>query len=181
MSIDKLDFRIEIEEMYLNICKVQVNPGVIYGHNEILKSTNAKYPFTNTDVKLLAIPAGNTSFSFDQLFNTLRPNKVVIGFVSGKAVSGDNKLNPFNFKHYDLSEISLLVDGIPVGGNAMKMNFNPSSVLHHWLVLIVCFKRVERTCKIPEMVLTERIIVLGIRYMLLTLNQNSKDYIISHS
>ena len=127
MSIDKLDFRIEIEEMYLNICKVQVNPGVIYGHNEILKSTNAKYPFTNTDVKLLAIPAANTSFSFDQLFNTLRPNKVVIGFVSGKAVSGDYKLNPFNFKHYDLSEISLLVDGIPVGGNAMKMNFNPSS------------------------------------------------------
>jgi tagatose-1,6-bisphosphate aldolase non-catalytic subunit AgaZ/GatZ len=42
MSIDKLDFRIEIEEMYLNICKVQVNPGVIYGHNEILKSTNAR-------------------------------------------------------------------------------------------------------------------------------------------
>jgi hypothetical protein len=67
--------------MYLNICKVQVNPGVIYGHNEILKSTNAKYPFTNTDVKLLAIPAGNTSFSFDQLFNTLRPNKVVIGLI----------------------------------------------------------------------------------------------------
>jgi hypothetical protein len=37
----------------------------------------------------------------------LRPNKVVIGFVSGKAVSGDYKLNPFSFKHYDLSEISL--------------------------------------------------------------------------
>ena len=89
MSIDKLDYRIEIEEMYLNICKVQVNPGVIYGYNEILKSTNAKYSFNNTDVKLLAIPTGNTSFSFE-LFNTLRPNKVVIGFVSSKAVSVDS-------------------------------------------------------------------------------------------
>ena len=102
-------------------------PGIIYGHNEILKSTNAKYPFTNTDVKLPAIPAGNTSFSFDQLFNPLTPNKIVISFVSSKAVSCDYKLNPFNFNHYDLSEISLLVDRIPVGGNAMKINFNSSS------------------------------------------------------
>jgi hypothetical protein len=53
-------------------------------------------------------------------------NKIVISFVSSKAVSCDYKLNPFNFNHYDLSEISLLVDRIPVGGNAMKINFKSS-------------------------------------------------------
>ena len=47
--------------------------------------------------------------------------------MSSKAVSCDYKLNPINFNHYDLSEISLLVDRIPVGGNAMKINFNSSS------------------------------------------------------
>lgn len=128
MSSDEIaDYRIEIVSMHLNICRVSVNPGVIYGHNEILKTTNAKYPFVNTDVKLLSIPAGNSSFRFDQLFNSLRPNKVIIGFVSSKAASGDYISNPFRFKNYNLSQIALLIDGLPVGGNPMKLSFNGSN------------------------------------------------------
>ena len=31
------NFRIDIVEMVLNICKVQINPAVIYAHNQILQ------------------------------------------------------------------------------------------------------------------------------------------------
>ncbi|KAJ8321168.1 hypothetical protein KUTeg_001293 [Tegillarca granosa] len=52
------DYDIIIEEMFLRIHKVHVNPAVIMGHNQMLSRTNAKYPFTRTDIKMLTIGAG---------------------------------------------------------------------------------------------------------------------------
>ena len=40
------DYRIEIHDIYMLAKRIRVNPAVIFGHSEILKTTNAKYPFT---------------------------------------------------------------------------------------------------------------------------------------
>lgn len=120
-------YEVVIEDIVLKACKVQVNPAVIYGQAEIMKNTNAKYPFTRTEVKLLTIPAGNISYTYDNLFQGLRPNRCCIGFVKSAAASGNFQLNPFNFANFGLTQIGVFVDGVPVGGNVMKLNFNPSS------------------------------------------------------
>ncbi|CAG2241901.1 unnamed protein product [Mytilus edulis] len=120
-------YEVVIEDIVLKACKVQVNPAVIYGQAEIMKNTNAKYPFTRTEVKLLTIPAGNISYTYDNLFQGLRPNRCCIGFVKSAAASGNFQLNPFNFANFRLTQIGVFVDGVPVGGNVMKLNFNPSS------------------------------------------------------
>ena len=125
MSNDpKPDYRVEIEDMYLNICKVTCSPGVIYGQSKILESISAKYPYINTDVKMMAIPQGQVNFTWSNVFQDVRPRKIVIGFVSSGAVAGDYKLSPWNFKHYHLNQISVMVDGNPVSGNAMKVSYN---------------------------------------------------------
>ena len=43
-------FKIEIDEMVLHICKVQVNPAVLFAQSHILETTNAKYPYIKTEV-----------------------------------------------------------------------------------------------------------------------------------
>lgn len=48
--------------MILKICKVQVNPAVIYAHSQVLESTNAKYAFTKTEVKMMPNPKGQVNF-----------------------------------------------------------------------------------------------------------------------
>lgn len=121
------EYELVIEEIVLKACKISVNPAIIYGHAEIMKTTNAKYPFTKTEVKLLTIPAGNLSFTYDNLFQGLRPNRCCIAFVKSLAASGSYQLNPFNFHHFNLTQIGLFVDGVPVGGNVMKLNFDASS------------------------------------------------------
>ncbi|CAC5395726.1 unnamed protein product [Mytilus coruscus] len=65
------DFKVIIEDIVLKACKIQINPAVIYGHAEILKSVNAKYPFTKTEVKQITVAAGTVNFAQDQLFQTL--------------------------------------------------------------------------------------------------------------
>lgn len=121
------DFKVLIEDIVLKACKVQINPAVIYGHAEILKSVNAKYPFTKTEVKQIAIAAGTVNFDQDQLFQNIRPNRVVVGFVNALGAAGDYTKNPFNFQHFNVNQIGLFVDNVPVSGNVMRLNFNATS------------------------------------------------------
>lgn len=126
-NVADADYYIAIEDFYLNICKVHCNPGIIYGHDAIFKTTNAKYPFTHTDVRTISLPARQISFNFNNIFQNVRPNKVVEVFVSSQAVSGSFSLSPWNFQHFNLNEITLGVDGFPVGGNPVKVSFDESS------------------------------------------------------
>ena len=121
------DYQIEIHDIYLLVKKIRVNPAVIYGHSEILKTSNAKYPFTRGECRIQSIPSGSTSFHWDNIFQGQKPSRVVIGFVLSKAVSGDYKANPFNFINCEIQSICLYADGIPVGGNPIKLDFTASN------------------------------------------------------
>jgi len=121
------NFKVLIEDIVLKACKVQINPAVIYGQAEILKSVNAKYPFTKTEVKQIAVAAGTVNFAQDQLFQNIRPSRVVVGFVNALAAAGDYKKNPYNFQHFNLNQIGLFVDNVPVSGNVMRLNFDATS------------------------------------------------------
>lgn len=118
------NFEVVIEDIYLKVCKLQVLPSIITAHAEKLKTTNAKYPFTRTEVRLMSIPAGSLNFNYNNLFNGLRPTRVVIGFVDSQSAAGSYALNPYNFQHSSLSQIALKLNQVPVSGNVMKLNFN---------------------------------------------------------
>ena len=120
------DFHLVIEDIILKVCKLQVNPAVIYGHAEIMKTMPALYPYTRTEVKMMAIPSGQVNFTWDNMFQGIRPQKLVIGFVNSQAVASSFSLNPFNFQHLSLNRICVYVDNMPVGGNAMRLNFDES-------------------------------------------------------
>ena len=67
---------------------------------------------------------GSTVYTWDNIFQCLRPNRVVVAFVKSKPLSGDYKSNPYHFLNCNVQSICLYVDGIPVGGNPMKLNFD---------------------------------------------------------
>ena len=61
------------------------------------------------------------------MFQGQRPLRCCIAFVKSQAAAGNYQLNPYNFHHFNLTQIGLFVDGIPVGGNVLKLNFDSSS------------------------------------------------------
>ncbi|XP_069103881.1 uncharacterized protein F54H12.2-like [Argopecten irradians] len=117
------DYRVSFEDIRLRVCKVKVNPAVIYAQSKALETANAKYPFTQTSVKQMAIPSGATSFTYDNIFQGMRPNQVVVGFVKSTGVTGDYEENPWFFQGYDVTDIALYVDGNCVGGNPFKPKY----------------------------------------------------------
>ncbi|CAG2216165.1 unnamed protein product [Mytilus edulis] len=128
MSVDEdADYYLEIEDMYLSIAKIHVHPGIVYGHDSILRTVNAKYPIVQNDVRTISLPAGQISFNFNNIFQNNRPNKVLIAFTGSQNIAGDYSLCPWTFKHCHLSEINLKVEGVPVSGNPVRVKFDSSS------------------------------------------------------
>ena len=121
---DDSEYRVNILDIYLLVKKIRVNPGVIYDHAQILKKQNALYPYNRAVVKSVRIPAGSTSYIWDNMFQGRRPNKVTLGFVKSKAASGDYKSNPFNFENCGIQQIALYCDGLAVGGQPLKLDFD---------------------------------------------------------
>lgn len=124
---DSPDFQIVIDDILLRVCKLQINLALIYGHAEILQKIPALYPYTRTEIKMMAIPTGQVTFTWDNMFQGIRPNKLVVAFVNSVAVAGTYSTNLFNFKNYELNRIGLYVDNIPIGGNPLRLNFDASS------------------------------------------------------
>lgn len=68
LSKEAKKYKIDIEEMVLRVCKVQVNPAVITAHNAMLSSTNAKYPYTKTEMVSTTLAKATLNFSWNQVF-----------------------------------------------------------------------------------------------------------------
>ncbi len=118
------DVKINIKKARLTVRKAKVNPQVVLAHNNILEKTTAKYPIRRVDVKTFTLSKGIQSYVQDNISNGNIPTRVVIGFVDSEAYNGKISLNPFNFKHYELSKISLSLDGEEIPSPPKELNFN---------------------------------------------------------
>ena len=133
------DFKVVIDEMVLNMCKVQINPGVVLAHSHQLEKTNAKYSYVKTEVRLAAISQGQVNFNIDNVCQGIRPNRIVVAFAESQSVSGSYQTSPWNFKGFHLTELTVTVDNIPVLGNPVRMNFDAgnnatdTAEAFHWL------------------------------------------------
>ena len=128
LSNEAKKYKIDIEEMALRVCKVQVNPAFITAHNAMLSSTNAKYPYTKTEMASMTLAKGMLNFSWNQVFQDSCPNRVIVTFVCSEATSGGSLIkNPWNFQNYNLSQISVSVDGAPVNGGPMQISYDSTN------------------------------------------------------
>lgn len=118
------DYQIAIEDISVKIKRIKVIPSLIYAHSEVLKTTNAKYPFTKGIMKHITLMQGSTNVVLENIFQDVKPKRIIMGMTSSDAVNGDYKKNPWNFKHYDIQQITMYCDGIPVDGIPLKLDFN---------------------------------------------------------
>ncbi|XP_069104209.1 uncharacterized protein F54H12.2-like [Argopecten irradians] len=121
------DYKIELQEVLFRACRVQVNPGVIVGHNKALELTPAKYPYIRTDVKSASIPVGQTSFIWDNIYQSKVPRKLVFGLVSTDAYTGAYDKNPFNFQPFDASSVAVYLDNVSVPARPHKLELSDTT------------------------------------------------------
>ena len=104
-------YSISIDQATLLVRKAQINPSVMLGHAMALEKTTAKYPIKRVVVKQHTIGKGVSSKVITNISQTSLPSRVVVGMVKNSAYDGTLDQNPFNFEHFKLTKLNLMVDG----------------------------------------------------------------------
>jgi len=99
-----------ITHAFLFVRKVKIMPSVFVAHAKTLERGTAKYPIRRVVCKSFTIPEHYLDVTHEKLFSGQLPSRVVVGLVSNRAFNGHAQSNPFNFQHFNLSEIALYLD-----------------------------------------------------------------------
>ena len=119
--------KVELTDVVLKIRKVKVDQAIRDSTEVLLKQTPAIYPVRRVVCKALSIAPGLPNVRQDNIFSGLVPTSFVFGLVDSNAYTGEYGKNPFNFKHYDISTITLSVNGEEIPFKQLRLKFpNPS-------------------------------------------------------
>ena len=117
-----LPCKLYIDEIYLNVCKVNVSPEVMMGHNAALEVSDSIYPFARTDIRTFNIAEGNFGMNIEDIWQGEVPTRLVVGLVKSQAYNGDYHLNPFHFEHFAVSDMGFFVNGEATPRPAYKLD-----------------------------------------------------------
>jgi hypothetical protein len=129
--------KIKIQEIYLNVCKVDIDPAARIGIEKGLKDHKslAQYPFQRTDIRTYNIPQGSFGDSIEDLYQGHVPSKIIVGLVNSSAFSGNFTKNPFYFQHFDLNRIAFYVDNVSTPEQPLTVDMTESNYLRGYLSL----------------------------------------------
>ena len=123
MTSENEQYKIIIVSAVIRIRKVKIAPSVYLSHAKVLEGGMAKYPIRRVICKTFTVATGYMDFIQEKLFNGQLPTRLIIGCVDNKAFNGDYKQNPFNFQHFNATEISLYLDGQQTTIKPLVMNY----------------------------------------------------------
>lgn len=116
-------YKVQIVDARFKVCLQKLNPALIVAHENVFKNTSALYPYLRSEIKTASIASGQFSFSVDDMYQGLVPNRLIIGLVSSGGYMGDYKKSPFKFQTYDCNFVGLYVDGQSLPAQPLQPNF----------------------------------------------------------
>src|SRR5208283_4933772 len=92
-------------------------------HRQLMLARNMRIPYTLVQTKQVTISENQNKAEFENLYSGTLPDLVVIGLVADADISGNYHRNPFNFRNFGVTEMSLMRNGISVPRRGYKPNF----------------------------------------------------------
>lgn len=123
MSDDSEKFKVEIVDASLFIRRIKLFPEVQAAHIKAFEKSPAKYNIQRKTVKAYTLGMGGRSFAQENVYNGQLPKRLIIAMVDNKAYNGEQDKNPFNYKHYNLTSLSVCVDGKQVPSKPLRPDF----------------------------------------------------------
>jgi len=134
--MSEADCRVVITKATMFVRKFKLSPSVFLAHAKALENGTAKHPIRRVICKTFTVPNGFRDISNEKLFSGQLPTRVVVGLVTNQAFNGHRERNPFNFYHFNVSEISLYLDGQQQGGiKPMELNYADSHYIRAYNTL----------------------------------------------
>jgi hypothetical protein len=132
---ESIKYKIKIEQFTLHLRQVNVSPSVLMGHAKGFQSHNAVYPYNGHKIFTHLIKPGGRQEALSDFFNGVYPKCIIMGLVEHDAYMGKFTKNPYNFKHFDVNEVSLTVNGQPFPAMPYKPDFEGKRVVREYYAL----------------------------------------------
>lgn len=131
-----LNPKVKFLDASLFVRKHVLYPSIVLSHQKLLSSgQNALYPFKKSDVKFFAIPQSSQTFVEENIFLSTLPSRIVLCMVASNGFVGDYTKNPYIFKHFDISYISLSVNNVPIPIKGLNLDFSTNTYLIPYYLL----------------------------------------------
>lgn len=114
----------KIIEATLYVKHITINPNILIAHHKILENTTAKYHYKRNEIKSFTISSGATSISLDNIVLGQLPTNIIFMMVDNDAYTGKRCKNPFNFKHNQITSLTLYMNGVQVPNDPIVMDFS---------------------------------------------------------
>ena len=129
------NYKARIRDCKIYVRKVKLSPSVFVAHAKALESANAKYPVRRVICKTFTVPRGNLDCSQENLFSGQLPTRLVLGCVDNDAFNGHYEKNPFNFKHYNMTQLRVYLDGQQQNIRPLDLNFETHQYINAYMTL----------------------------------------------
>ena len=117
------NFKLKIEEASIWLRHVAISPDVELAHDAALQRKNALYPVHRTDIEVYQMGRGQRGITISSPFQGRVPDKLVMVLLENDSIDGSYTNNPFMFKHFNITAVTITLDGDPVGATPLKTDF----------------------------------------------------------
>jgi hypothetical protein len=122
MLLDRVNMRIKLSQTNNAFRLLSTNPNayleimdaklwVYYAKIKQAVPTSLQYNFMQSETYTQTILAGNQSVRLDNMFQRRIPHRLIVALVDSDASVGDMDKNPYNFKHFKLRYMDVIVNG----------------------------------------------------------------------
>ena len=132
---DVPDVKINVVSIMWYVRKIEVLSSMALGIEAQLNRNVAKYPIRRVVVKTMQILGGRRDSPHNVLFSGQIPRRMVIGCLDKDAFYGKVKKNPFNFKNFNIRQISVSAGGVTYPRNPMILDFQNKRYTRAYLSL----------------------------------------------
>ena len=138
MSEAGSSFSFRLDSIIFYVRKVKLVSDYIVGVEKMMHSggESIMYPLKDSRVFTKTYSGYGAEIIEDNLFHGVLPSRIVIGLVSNEAYKGTWEENPYNFRHFDMVEIGLTLNGRNHPYPMTPMDFTKEDthrIYHHML------------------------------------------------
>lgn len=120
---DTNKYRIRALNVRMYVMAVDIQPSLNLAIAQTLEKQPAKYTIRQTAIRSNYISAGRSEFVHN-VFTNIIPRCAIIGLCDGEAHDGDQTLDPFNFGHHNVREITINAGGLNYPSVAYNFAWN---------------------------------------------------------
>jgi len=123
----KSNYELFIDEAILYIRHVIVSAPVMLEPAMALEKATIKYPLNRVECVQHTLNGGILTQTFDNISSGIIPKRLVFGLVESDAAIGSYTKNPFNFKHFNMAQVSLTINQQDAPNSPLNVNFSDNN------------------------------------------------------